>query len=129
LFADAVVELGGGLEVILPAADYREGKVDDADRPGFDRLLDRASAVRVLDRPHADGSAYRAANEAMIAAVDRLVAVWDGDPVGEIGSTADTVLLAVRSSVPVTTVWPRGAKRRRTPRRSLGGTGRKSPRL
>lgn len=111
LFADVVMGLGGGLEVILPAADYREAKVDAADRPRFDRLLGRASSVRVLDLPHADRVAYRAANEAMIATVDRLLAVWDGEPDDRPGSTADTVLLARRSGVPVTTVWPEGAQR------------------
>ena len=49
LFADVVLELGGDLEVILPSNDYREAKVDPADRSDFDRLLGRASVVRVLD--------------------------------------------------------------------------------
>ncbi len=111
LFADAVLELGGDLEVILPSNDYREAKVDPADRSDFDRLLGRASVVRVLDVPRADRAAYRAANEAMIATMDRLLAVWDGVPDEQPGSTGDTVLLAERCGMPVTPVWPDGAQR------------------
>ena len=114
LFAEAVLELGGRLEVVLPAADYRETKIDPVDRSRFDRLLGRASTVRVLDMPRAGSAAYRVANETMIAAVDRLVAVWDGDPDDRSGSTADTVLLAGRAGVPVTTVPPDGAVRMAT---------------
>jgi hypothetical protein len=111
LFADVVLDLGGDLEVILPSDDYREAKVDPADRSDFDRLLGRASVVRVLDLSRADRAAYRAANEAMIATIDRLLAVWDGAPDEQPGTTADTVLLATRSGVPVTPVWPGGAQR------------------
>jgi hypothetical protein len=111
LFAEVVLELGGRLEVILPAADYREAKVAAPDRAHFDHLLERASGVRVIDRPHADRVGYRAANEALIASVDRLVAVWDGQPDAKPGGTADTVALAVGSGLPVTTVWPVGAQR------------------
>jgi hypothetical protein len=111
LFADVVLELGGDLEVILPSNDYREAKVDPADRSDFDRLLGCARVVRVLDLPHADRAAYRAANEAMIATIDRLLAVWDGAVDEQPGSTADTVSLAKRSGVPMTPVWPDGAQR------------------
>ena len=100
------------LEVILPSNDYREAKVDPADRFDFDRLLGRASVVRVLDVPRADRAAYRAANEAMIAARSTGsspsgTGLADEQP----GTTADTVLLAERSGVPVTPVWPDGAER------------------
>lgn len=56
IFAEAVLALGGDLEVILPAADYRHRKVgpDHADR--FDALIRRAARAHALAaeaaRPH-----------------------------------------------------------------------------
>ena len=111
LFARVVLDLGGRLEVIVPASDYRQTRIAAADRAHFDHLLERAGAVRVIDRPHADRAAFRAANEAMVASVDRLVAVWDGRPDTRLGGTADTVALAVECGLPVTTLWPAGARR------------------
>jgi hypothetical protein len=56
-------------------------------------------------------AAYRAAHEAMIADVDRLLAVWDGTPSDRPGSAGDAVASATARGVPVTVVWPAGAER------------------
>ncbi|WP_454194601.1 hypothetical protein [Nocardia sp. Marseille-Q1738] len=45
----------------------------------FDDLMRRAAQVRVVDFDKAGREAYEAANDAVVGAVDRLVAVWDGD--------------------------------------------------
>ena len=46
IFARTVLEAGGELEVILPAADYRDRKVKPDNRADFEALLSSAGAVR-----------------------------------------------------------------------------------
>jgi hypothetical protein len=111
LFARAVLGLGGGLEVILPAADYREHVVEPDNLDEFDSLLRRAGTVRVLpfERSHRD--AYAAAGEHVLSGVDLLLAVWDGAPPDGKGGTGDTVRTARTRGVPVKVIWPNGATR------------------
>ncbi|SDH68386.1 hypothetical protein SAMN05421505_12068 [Sinosporangium album] len=111
LFAEAVIEAGGTLEVVLPSRDYRDTKVrpDHADQ--FDRLLGKAVVVHTMDHDHADREAYVAANDALLGAVDQLVAVWDGEPAAGRGGTADVVAEAHARGIPVTVIWPEGATR------------------
>ncbi|MFD6099098.1 hypothetical protein ACFVWN_22765 [Nocardiopsis flavescens] len=111
VFAEAIWEARGTLEVILPAVDYREAVVAAEDLYRFDGLLMRAASVRYMPFRHADEEAYAAANTAVLARVERLIAVWDGRPGGERGGTADAVAAARRHGVPVHVVWPRGAVR------------------
>jgi hypothetical protein len=47
----------------------------------------------------------------VLGAVDAMVAVWDGAPAGGHGGTADVVDAARERGVPVTVVWPVGARR------------------
>ncbi len=59
--AQVVLDLGGDVEVILPAADYHERKVKPDNREMFEALLLRASAARVLPFDTANRAAYMAA--------------------------------------------------------------------
>ncbi|MGW5259724.1 hypothetical protein ACWEQG_02035 [Microbispora sp. NPDC004025] len=111
LFAEAVLEAGGTLEVVLPSQDYREAKVKPDHADLFDRLLGKATRVRTMPFDHASREAYVAANEAMLGSVDELVAVWDGAPAAGQGGTADVVAEARERGVPVTVIWPEGAAR------------------
>ncbi|GAB0104664.1 hypothetical protein JMUB6875_36390 [Nocardia sp. JMUB6875] len=47
VFAQAVVDAGGRLEVVLPSHNYRERKVKPDHAEQFDDLLSRADTVRV----------------------------------------------------------------------------------
>jgi hypothetical protein len=47
----------------------------------------------------------------MLADADELLAVWDGQPARGYGGTADVVEAARYKGIPVTVVWPAGAKR------------------
>ncbi|MEV0075376.1 hypothetical protein AB0H58_03095 [Nocardia neocaledoniensis] len=109
VFAAAVLEAGGQLEVVLPSRNYRE-KVKPDHAPLFEELLARAATVRVMDFDTPGREAYEAANAVLVDAVDRLVAVWDGQ-VSERGGTGTVVDLARARGVPVTIVWPDGAER------------------
>ncbi len=111
IFAEAVLAAGGRLEVVLPAADYRETKVWRSHHEHFDAIIARATTVDVMPFELSDPEAYAAANERMIASIDALLAVWDGKPAKRRGGTADAVAQAERRGVPVTRIWPEGAKR------------------
>ncbi|MBC3991923.1 hypothetical protein H8N00_24170 [Streptomyces sp. AC563] len=114
LFAEAVLEAGGRLVVVIPSRDYREAKVKPAYADTFDRL--RLAAHETLVMPHetANRAAYEAANAVLLERADRLVAVWDGaPPSGKGGGTADVVVAAREMGIPVDVVWPEGARRGR----------------
>ncbi|MEV6427080.1 hypothetical protein [Nocardia sp. NPDC051463] len=110
MFAEAVLDAGGQLEVVLPSRNYRERKVKPDHVELFDDLLARATSVRVMDFEDTGREAYEAANEAMLTSCDRLVAVRDGG-VGEKGGTGTVVELARVQNMPVDIVWPEGAGR------------------
>lgn len=113
IFAEVVVELGGRLIVVLPSRDYRQAKVKPDHEETFDRLIDAAAEVVVLDHESANRSAYEDANRTLLKRAERLVAVWNGSPPSpKGGGTADTVLEAREAGLAVDVVWPEGAARR-----------------
>ncbi|MYY10541.1 hypothetical protein GT204_16910 [Streptomyces sp. SID4919] len=113
LFAEAVLEAGGRLVVVIPSQDYRERKVRPEHAETFDRLVKAADEVVVLPHETANRQAYEAANSVLLERADRLVAVWNGEPpTGKGGGTADTVREARTAGVPVDRIWPDGAARR-----------------
>jgi hypothetical protein len=112
LFAEAVLEAGGRLVVVLPSKDYREAKVKVDHAPLFDSLMEAADEVAVMPHETANRAAYEAANRALLERADRLVAVWNGQPPGpKGGGTADVVVEAREAGIPVDVVWPDGAAR------------------
>lgn len=111
VFADLVLELGCTLEAILPADDYRELRSPQPDAARFAALLRAAGSVRATGWARSGPEAYAAANELMLDAVDVLVAVWNGVQSAEQGGTAHAVTRARARRMPVTVVWPPGARR------------------
>lgn len=111
IFARAVLDLGGKLDVVLSAADYREHKVQPEDQPQFDELIRRATSVRTMPFAEAGRMAYEAANEALVSSCDRLIAVWDGQPGVDKGGTGSVVEYARSRGAPVDVIWPEGAER------------------
>lgn len=111
IFARVVLEHGGAVEVILPAADYRECKVKPENLSEFDHLISRARAVRTLPFEKSNRDAYMAASEEVLGSADSLIAVWDSNPSGGYGGTADVVEAARTRGLPVTVIWPDGARR------------------
>lgn len=110
LFARAVLDHGGTLTVIVPAAQYRDG-LPSEHHPVYDALLDQASEIIRLDHTESTSRAHMDASVAMIERADRLLAVWDGQPARGYGGTADIVRAARERNVPVTVIWPDGASR------------------
>jgi hypothetical protein len=112
LFAEALLEAGGRLVVVLPSGDYRESEVKPDHAPLFDRLVEAAEEVVVMPHETANRAAYEAANRELLGRADRLVAVWNGQPPGpKGGGTADVVVEARELGIPVDVVWPAGAAR------------------
>ena len=112
IFARVVLELGGAVEVVLPAADYRDRKVKPDNAVEFDDLISRAATVHTMPMPESNREAYLAASDHVMAHADEMIAVWDGAPPDGAGGTGDVVRLARERGVPVTIVWPDGASRR-----------------
>ncbi|MGW4364003.1 hypothetical protein ACWEKT_00030 [Nocardia takedensis] len=110
VFARAILDTHGQLEVVLPSRNYRETKVKPHHAAEFDALLERATTVRVMDFDNAGRDAYEAANEVVVGTADRLVAVWDGET-GQGGGTGSVVELARERGIPITVVWPADAAR------------------
>lgn len=111
IFARVVLDLGGTVEVVLPAPDYRERKVKPDNAVEFDDLLSKASNIETLPCRESNSEAYMAAGEKVLDSIDALVAVWDGGPSSGYGGTADVVEAARARGLPVTVVWPDGAHR------------------
>ncbi len=110
IFARAVVDLGGDLEVFVPAARYRDALPQSA-HPAYDELISRAVAVNRLDHVESTSQSHMDASMEMLKHADMLLAVWDRQPARSFGGTADVVTHAREIGVPVTVVWPEGAQR------------------
>ena len=110
IFARAVTGLGGTLEVVVPAAEYRAGLPSDS-HPGYDDLFAQAAAVRRLPFTASTPESHMAASRLMVNEADELYAVWDGEPARAFGGTADVVAYAREHGTPVRVIWPDGAQR------------------
>jgi hypothetical protein len=110
IFARAVTDLGGNLEVTIPASEYR-ARLPAAAHPGYDRLLTLATAIHRMPFTESTSQAHMEASKAMIDQADELYAVWDGQPARAYGGTADVVAYAREHRTPVRMIWPHGAER------------------
>jgi hypothetical protein len=108
LFARAVLQHGGELEVIVPSAAYRALREDLAE---YDRLLAQAHRVTRLPYPGDGPAAHMAASLVLVERSDVLIAVWDGQPARSFAGTADVVAYARQVDVLVVVLWPSGSAR------------------
>jgi hypothetical protein len=110
IFARAITDLGGTVEAVIPATEYRAGLPADA-LPEYDDLLALATAVHRLPFTESSSESHMAASKLMVDKADELYAVWDGKPARAYGGTADVVAYAREQSIPVHVIWPEGAQR------------------
>jgi hypothetical protein len=110
IFAAIVLELGGELEVVIPAEGY-ESTFSDSTLRSYQRLLSRAREVHRLPFPEPSEEAFFVAGKEIVGMCQRLLAVWDGKPAQGLGGTADIVRYAKSEGVPVHVIWPHGATR------------------
>ncbi|MET9915434.1 hypothetical protein ABZZ74_54215 [Streptomyces sp. NPDC006476] len=109
-WAEAVLDAGGKIEVVIPAEKYREG-LPAWHHPVYDKLLQAASDIHRTGLRESTSEAHQAGSEILVGLSDELTAVWDGQPARGYGGTADVVSYAERVGVPVTVLWPEGASR------------------
>ncbi|MCF3174572.1 hypothetical protein IPZ61_14715 [Streptomyces sioyaensis] len=109
-FAESVLAVGGRIEAVIPAAQYRNG-LPAAHHATYDALLHQAVDVHHTGRGESSSLAHMAGSEILVGLVDRLIAVWDGKPARGFGGTADVIAYARRTGVPVDILWPEGATR------------------
>jgi hypothetical protein len=110
IFARAVVDSGGALEAVIPAARYRE-RLPEGAHAEYDDLFSRAIEVHRLPFTESTSESHMAASKLMVDQSDELYAVWDGQPARSYGGTADVVAYAQERGVPVRVIWPDGAQR------------------
>ncbi|MGW0995117.1 hypothetical protein ACWD5V_17795 [Streptomyces sp. NPDC002523] len=109
-FAEAVLSVGGRLEVVVPASEYRDS-LPKWHRSTYDALMSRASDVHETGMTASDSEAHMTGSEILVGLADELVAVWDGKPAWGHGGTADVVAYAERTGVRVRVLWPEDASR------------------
>ena len=110
IFARAVLDTGGKLEVIVPARRYRD-ELPAAAHAEYDTLLAQATAVHPLPFTDSAAEAHMRASERMLDLADELLAVWDGKPARGYGGTADVIDAARNRHMTVHIIWPPGATR------------------
>jgi hypothetical protein len=110
IFARAMLDLGGVLEAVIPAKEYRDGLSSEC-HAAYDELLGRAVRIHRLEFVESTSESHMAASARMLDDADVLFAVWDGQPARGYGGTADVVAEARRREVPVRVIWPDGAQR------------------
>jgi len=109
IVAEAGLATGFVLQVVLPfrRAEYAFDFETQASRTEFKQLLARSGDVFELDggadeRPRA----YEAAGLFMLANVDVLIAIWDGEVAAGIGGTAQIVERAIADGLVVVWIEP-----------------------
>ncbi|MGH3915927.1 MAG: hypothetical protein ACRDTC_21340 [Pseudonocardiaceae bacterium] len=110
LFARAVLDQGGQLEVIVPATRFRDSLPDQA-HAEYDDLIEQATRAHRLDFTESTSESHLAASELMISLVSELLAVWDRQPARGYAGTADIVAHARDRGRTVRVIWPEGASR------------------
>lgn len=110
IVAEAGLAAGFVLQAVLPLkrAEYVLDFESKASHAEFEQLLARACDVIELDggadeRPRA----YEAAGLFMLANIDVLIAIWDGEVAAGIGGTAQIVERAVADGIVVVWIEPR----------------------
>jgi hypothetical protein len=109
IVAAAGLAAGFALQVVLPfkRAEYALDFETPTSRREFEELLARASDVFELDgaadeRPRA----YEAAGLFMLANIDVLIAIWDGEVAAGVGGTAQIVERAIADGIVVVWIEP-----------------------
>lgn len=111
IFAEAVVNAGGRLRVIVPCVDYETTFSTNDDLERFHDLLALAENTEVLEYPAPTQDAFLAAGKRVADVSEMMIAIWDGEPARGKGGTGDVVRYAREHGTPVNVIWPRGAVR------------------
>ena len=112
LFAQLILDAGGGLHVVVPSSGY-ETTFDAQGLSRYRQLLSRASKTETLNWPEPSEDAFLAAGRLVADRSDVLIAVWDGQEAQGKGGTADIVRYAQQKGKRTIIIWPKGVIRER----------------
>lgn len=104
LFAKAVLDHGGTLIAVIPIDDY-ETYFKGEDLAEYQRLFAASDPVE-LGSIKRDAQAFLDAGKWIVREVDRMIAVWDGEPAEGAGGTGDIVRYANSLNKPVYHINP-----------------------
>lgn len=110
MFAQAVLDSGGKLDVIIPSSGY-EKTFDPEGAAQYRQLLRRASKSLTLKWPEPSEDAFLDAGHHVADTADVLIAVWDGHEARGKGGTADIVRYAKEHGKRTIVIWPEGIER------------------
>ncbi len=110
LFAQAVLDMGGALQVVVPCKRYG-ATFGGPDLLRFRELLGRAARIETLAHPEPSEEAFLEAGHRVADLCDVLIAVWDGEPARGLGGTADVVGYAKSVGRDAVIIWPPGVRR------------------
>ncbi|QOV34033.1 hypothetical protein IM697_28170 [Streptomyces ferrugineus] len=111
-FARAARKAGLALVTVLPSHNSVPAQLTEPDRRAAGELLLLSEQVRLLEFDPADRGACVSADEELLRACARVLAVWDGSPSNGRDATAHLVAYARSHGVAVEVLWPRGAEHR-----------------
>jgi hypothetical protein len=113
IVAEAGLAAGYTLEAVLPfaRAEYARDFAAPESLAAFQQLLETAAAVFELDGAVDERTrAYQAAGFVMLANIDLLIAIWDGEDAAGEGGTAQTVSRAITDGIPVIRLDPKAPR-------------------
>jgi hypothetical protein len=109
IVAEAGLAAGFALQAVLPfnRAEYALDFETETSRRQFEKLLARACDVFELGGDAAERPrAYEAAGLFMLANIDVLIAIWDGEVADGVGGTAQIVERAIANGIVVVWIEP-----------------------
>lgn len=110
-FGRAAKEAGLALVAVVPTLNRVPAMLRERDRRAAGELLLLSQQVRLLEYDPADRDACIRADEGLLRACARVVAVWDGTVSHGDDATAHLVAYARSHGIDVEVVWPDGAER------------------
>nr|WP_307818544.1 DUF834 domain-containing protein [Streptomyces sp. MBT62] len=110
-FGRAAQQAGLALVAVVPTLNQVPALLRERDRRAAGELLLLSQQVRLVEYDPADPDACVRADERLLRACARVVAVWDGTTSNGCDSTAHLVAYARSRGIDVEVVWPDGAER------------------
>lgn len=110
-FGRAARQAGLALVTVLPTLNRVPALLRERDRRAAGELLLLSEQVRLLEYDPADRDACVRADERLLRACARVVAIWDGTASNSHDTTAHLVAYARSHGIDVEVLWPHGAER------------------
>lgn len=110
-FGRAAKQAGLALVTVVPTLNRVPALLRERDRLAAGELLLLSQQVRLLEYDPVDQDACVRADERLLRACARVVAIWDGTATSGHDTTAHLVAYARRRGIHVEVLWPDGAER------------------